>query len=169
MNSIDGLLRLADNEFQAIIQNGKFRSREEIDSVYKLVDIVKDIHCIWAYEEEEDSGFSEDGGSYESGAYRSYRSNRGSYDGSYEGGMSGARGRGRNARRDSMGRYSREDGMSGEMSGRNGRSRRSYRGGYSREDGKQEFVEELRSMMEEAPDDQTRQKIQKMISEMEQN
>ena len=52
MKSMDGILKLADKEFEAIVQNGKFRSREEIDSVYKLVDIVKDVHCIWAYEEE---------------------------------------------------------------------------------------------------------------------
>ena len=161
MSNIDGILKLADNEFQAILQNGKFRSREEIDSIYKLVDIAKDIHCIWAYEEEEEGGYSEDGGSYEGGSYRSNRSNRGSYEGSYEGGMSGARGRGRNARRDSMGRYSREDGMSG-------RSRRSYRSNYSGDDAKQEFIEELRGMMEEAPDDQARQQIQKMIKQMEQ-
>lgn len=161
MKSIEGILKLAENEFEAIVNNGKFRSREEIDSVYKLMDIVKDAHCIWAYEEEEESGYSEEGRSYEGGSYRSNRSNRGSYEGSYEGGMSGARGRGRGARRDSMGRYSREGGSY--------RSGRSYRGGgYSREDGKEEFVEELRGLMEEAPDDQTRQHIQRMIQQMEQ-
>ena len=59
MKSMDGILKLADKEFEAIVQNGKFRSREEIDSVYKLVDIVKDVHCIWAYEEDEEGGYSE--------------------------------------------------------------------------------------------------------------
>ena len=169
MKSIDGILKLVDNEFSVVVQNGRFRSREEIDSVYKMMDIVKDAHCIWAYEEEEEAGYSEEGGSYESGAYRSNRSNRsnrGSYDDSYESGMSGARGRGRGARRDSMGRYSREDGMSG----RSERSERSYRrGGYSRDDAKQEFVDELREMMDNAPDDKSRQEIQKMIQQMEQN
>ena len=146
MKSIEGILKLADNEFNAIVQNGKFRSREEIDSVYKLMDIVKDAHCIWKYEEEEDGGYSEDGRSY-----------RGGYD--YDDGMSMARGRGRNARRDSMGRYSRDDGYD-------------YRGGrsmnYSRGDAKHEYIENLRSMIEDAPDEATRQSIQRMISQMEQ-
>ena len=48
--------------------------------------------------------------------------------------------RGRNARRDSMGRYSRDDGM----------------------------VEELRMLMQDAPDDQTRKEFQKFISKIEQ-
>ena len=109
------------------------------------MEIVKDAHCIWAYEEDEESGYSEDG---------SYRSYRGSYDG-----MSGARGRGRYAKRDSMGRYSRDGGSY--------RGGRSYRG-YSRDDGKQEYIEELRDMMDSAPDDQTRQSIQRMIQQMEQ-
>ena len=153
MNSIEGILKLVDNEFEAINKNGKFRSREEIDSVYKLMDIVKDAHCIWQYEDDE-SEYSEDGMSYERGG-RSYRG------GSYEGG-SYARGRGRNAKRDSMGRYSRDDGGSY----RSGRYPRSY--GYSRDDGKQEFLENLRDMMEDSPDDQTRQSIQRMIQQMEQ-
>lgn len=146
MNSIEGILKLADAEFDAIVKNGKFRSREEIDSVYKLMDIVKDAHCIWEYEDSE-SDYSEYGGD-------SYRG------GSYDGGMSMARGRGRNARRDSMGRYSRDGG-----SYRGG----SYRGGrsyYSRDDGKQEYIENLREMMETAPDDQTRQSIHRMLEQM---
>lgn len=81
----------------------------------------------------------------------------GSYDGSYDDGsyrgMSYARGRGRNAKRDSMGRYARDG--------------RSYRG-YSR-DAKEDFMNEMRSMMDSAPDDNTRQSIQRMISQMEQD
>lgn len=85
----------------------------------------------------------------------------GAYDGSYEqGGMSGRRGssrrgsyrgnsyrsyaRGRNAKRDSMGRYSRE--------------------GYSRHE---DMIEELRELMEDAPDEQTRMEIQKLVEKME--
>lgn len=65
-------------------------------------------------------------------------------------GNSYARGRGRNAKRDSMGRYSRERGY----------SRR-----YSM-DG-EDMVEELRTMMENAPDERTRMEFEKMISKME--
>lgn len=151
MEHLDGILKLTERELGAIEQNGKYRSREEIDSVYKLIDIAKDIYCIWDYEEGMDEMSYNDGGSYRSN--RSYRG--GSYEGSYDGGMSNARGRGRNARRDSMGRYAREGGG----------SYRSYRG-YSR-DGKEEYIENLREMMEDAPDDQTRQSIQRMIQQME--
>ena len=74
-------------------------------------------------------------------------------------GNSYARGRGRNAKRDSMGRYSRERG------GNYSRER-----GYSRNysmDG-EEMVDELRNLMENAPDDRTRMEFEKMISKMEQ-
>lgn len=73
-------------------------------------------------------------------------------------GNSYARGRGRNAKRDSMGRYSRERG------GNYSRER-----GYSRNysmDG-EDMVEELRTMMENAPDERTRMEFEKMISKME--
>lgn len=146
MEHIEGILKLADAEMGSIEKNGKFRSREEIDSVYKLMDIVKDAYCIMDMEE----GAYDDEMSY--GRSGSYRGN--SYDdGSY------ARGRGRNARRDSMGRYSRESGY----------SRNSYRrGGYSRGDGKEEYIENLRDMMEDAPDEATRKEIERMIQKMEQ-
>lgn len=79
----------------------------------------------------------------------------GNYDGtSYEGvsramsnRQSGTRGRGSNARRDSMGRYSRE-------------------GGYSRADAEEDFRERLEDLMEIAPDEQKRKKIERILSEM---
>jgi len=52
--------------------------------------------------------------------------------------------RGRNARRDSMGRYSGER-------------------GYSRTD----FADKMRDLMEDAPDDRTRQEIQRMVEKLE--
>ena len=109
MKNIEKIIELADAEFGAIVANGKFKSREEIDSVYKLMDIAKDGYEVLACEDEMY------GESYDDGYGRSMR-------GSYDGGMSYARGR-RNARRDSMGRYSRD-----------GRSYRgnSYERGYSR-------------------------------------
>jgi hypothetical protein len=57
-----------------------------------------------------------------------------------EGGYSYARGR-RYAKRDSMGRYSRDGGMM---------YRGGMRGGYSRDDGKHYMMEQLEEMMEEA-------------------
>lgn len=58
-----------------------------------------------------------------------------------------ARGRGRNARRDSMGRYSNRDGYS--MGG-------------------DEMIMELRELMEDAPDEKTRMEFQRFIKKMEQ-
>jgi len=86
------------------------------------------------------------GGSYRGGSYARGGSYEGSYDGSYEGG-SYARGRGRNARRDSMGRYSSER-------------------GYSR-DG-EELTEKLRDLMADAPDEGSRQEIERLVRKMEQ-
>jgi hypothetical protein len=154
MEHLDKILEMSEAEFGAMAKNGKFKSREEIDSVYKLMDIVKDVYCIWDMEE----GSGEDDMSYRGD--RSYRGGSYRYDGSYNDGNSYARGRGRNAKRDSMGRYSREGSY---------RDGRSYRmDGYSRADGKQEYIEHLRDMMEDAPDQQTRDSIQRMIQQMEQ-
>ena len=115
---------------------------EQLEGLLKLVDIAKDVHCIWQYEDEE-SDYGDDGMSYERGRR---------YDG-----MSYARGR-RNARRDSMGRYSREYRDSYD----DGRSMR----GYSRADSKEDYKNQLRMMMEDAPDENTRQNIKRMIDSM---
>ena len=142
MENVEKIMKLADAEFGAIVQNGKFKSREEIDSVYKLMDIVKDGYEVMSCEDEMY------GESYDDGYGRSMR-------GSYDGGMSYARGR-RNTRRDSMGRYSRD-----------GRSYRgnSYERGYSR-DGKDEYREQLMDMLDSAPDEATRQSIQRTIDNL---
>ena len=88
-------------------------------------------------EESEYSGAMRDGMMYRDGM------RGGSYRGRYEG--SYARGRGRNAKRDSMGRYSSE--------------------GYSR--AADDVVERMRDLMQDAPDEQTRQEIQRLVSRME--
>ena len=109
---------------------------------FQLIDTVlnsvKNIYKIDKYKEEME-GYSEDGTymgegriygtSYDDGMHR-------------EGGYSYARGR-RYARRDSMGRYSRDDGMSYARGGRG------MRGGYSRDEGKHYMMEQLEEMMEE--------------------
>lgn len=76
-----------------------------------------------------------------SNEYREGMSNRMSY----RGGMSNARGRGSNARRDSMGRYSRED-------------------GYSRAES--EFKERLEEAIDSAPDEHKRKKLERILNEM---
>lgn len=84
---------------------------------------------------------SDMGGNYRGGSYNRNR----------DGGMSYARGdgrgRGRNAKRDSMGRYSSER-------------------GYSR-DG-QEMADQLRDLMEDAPDESVRRDIERLLRKVEQ-
>ena len=77
-------------------------------------------------------------------------------DGSY------ARGRGSNARRDSMGRYSREG------SYRDGRSYRggSYERGYSRAEAKEDMLMQLRGMEQDA-DEESKHMIRKWIKQVE--
>lgn len=95
----------------------------------------------------------------------------------YYGGGSYARGRGRNAKRDSMGRYSRDGGnyrggsyrgsYDGNYDGESYRGGNYRRGGYSRDDAKEEYIEHLRETMENAPDEKSRMSIQRMIEQME--
>lgn len=147
MKHLDGIMKLACAELESMADNGRFRNREEIDSAYKLVDIIKDTYEVWCMEDEL--------GGESSSFYREGRGNRGSY---YEEGAYERRGRSR----DSRGRFN--EGAYREGSYREGMRR----GSYYREGGKEEFVKELRELMENAPDDQAKQSIQKMISQMEQ-
>ena len=71
---------------------------------------------------------------------------------SYDDGPDG--GRGYSSKRDSMGRYSRDG---------------SYRGGYSRAGEKDEFVRQLQELVDTAPDDSTRQHVERLIRQMDQN
>ena len=118
-------------------KSGKM-SMGDLETVHKLTDTVKNIMKIDVLKEE--AGYSEDG--HYMGEGRIYGT---SYDDGMhrERGYSNARGR-RYAKRDSMGRYSRDDGMSYASGGRG------MRGGYSRDDGKHYMMEQLEEMMEEA-------------------
>ena len=113
-------------------KSGKM-SMGDLDSIHKLTDTVKNILKIDLLESED--CYSEDG--HYMGEGRIYGT---SYDDGMRRGVgySYARGRGRYAKRDSMGRYSRDDGY----------MRRD--GGYSREDGKAYMMEQLEDMMEDA-------------------
>lgn len=166
MKHLDSVLDMVDKELGSIAQNGQFRSRDEVHSVYELIDIAKDVYCIWKYEDGDD-GYSEAYPSYDGGSY--------GMGGSY------ARGRGRGAARYADGRYAptRSRGSYDDGNYRGGSYRGSYddgysmrggnyrRGGYSRDDAKDEYAENLRHMMETAPDEQTRMSIQRMIDNME--
>lgn len=116
---------------------------EVVDKLaHTIKNLCKIIEDAEGYSERGSYGSYADGGSMRRGSYRgSY--DGGSYDGSYDGGSmrggSYARGRGRNARRDSRGRYSSGNDM---------------------------MMEELQGLMEEAPDGRTREEIQKLIQRM---
>jgi len=132
-------------ELEEIVKKGEL-SAGSLETIDKLLNSIKNACKIIMYEE-----YSEDGYSYADG-------DRDMSEYSY------ARGRGSNARRDSMGRYSSEGGYS------NARGRGRYsRRGYSYGDGdKEEKVEMLREMMQEVNSDEERRALQKIIRKMEQ-
>ena len=102
----------------------KSLSSADVEMIHKLTDTVKNLDKIEMLEG--DDGYSE--------TYPYYM-----------GGSSYARGRGRYAKRDSMGRYSREGGVSYDDYSEKRMDRR-----YSRDDAKDHMMNKLGSMMEDA-------------------
>ena len=147
------LYELKDKLLQELEEYGsKELSAGTLDVVDKLSHAVKNLCKIIEMKEDEEE-YSGDmmggmgGTSYARGGNRG-GSRGGSYRGSYEGrGGSYARGRGSNAKRDSMGRYSSER-------------------GYSR-DG-MEMADQLRDLMEDAPDEAIRKDIERLLRKVEQ-
>ena len=125
MQALYDLKEMLCKELEEYGKKGEL-SAGTLDIVDKLTHTIKNLDKI--IEVYEDEGYSNYGG--------------GMYGGR---GVSYARGRGRNARRDSMGRYSGD--------------------GYSRTG---DMVERLRDLMNEAPDDRTRNEIQRLVTRMEQ-
>ena len=138
------LLRYIDDnmkEYEDKVARGGELSRSDVECIKDLAKTKMAILTNEAMENEVYDGYSRDGdmgGNY---------SNRGRmyYDGGYSGRY--GRGRGSNAKRDSMGRYS--------------------RGGYSYDDAKDDMMKELRELMGDAPDEQTKKEFQRFISKME--
>lgn len=120
-------------------------SAGSLEIVDKLAHALKNLDKIIESKEEE-SGEEYSGAMYRRGG--SYRYDDGMMTGgSYRGG-SYARGRGSNARRDSMGRYS-------------------SRGGYSRAEGDMhEIVEELRGMMDSLPEEK-RHEVERFVEKVD--
>lgn len=157
MKELYDLCETIENEIseanEKIKKAGGKLSAGDVDYIDKLTHTMKSIKSVMSMmEEDEDDEYSSmypygyrGGRSYRGGSYRSEDGMMGG-----DGGRSYARdgrGRGSNARRDSMGRYS------------------SRMDGYSRHG---DVVESLREVMEEAPDDRTRMEIQRLIEKMEQ-
>lgn len=152
---------------------GAKMSAGDLEYIHKLTDTVKNIDKIEMLEDG-DGGYSE--ATDFMGEGRMY-------------GMSyarGGRGRGRNARRDSMGRYSRDGGSSyeggsyegggsyargGQGGGNRGGGRGGNRGGssygYSMDDGIEEMMEKAEELMEMAENPQQKQAIHRFVKELE--
>jgi len=123
-------------------ESGQKLSMAELEYLNKLTETKKNLLKIEMLEE--DSEYSNAmGGSYARGG-RGGRSYYSMNDGMDMRGGSYARGRGRNARRDAMGRYSSE--------------------GYSRAE--DDFRADLEELIAMAPNDQIRQKMQRIMSDM---
>ena len=153
MHDIMNLKEMLMDELSEYGRKGELNAKT-LETVDTLAHATKNLCKI--IESAEDEEYSERGrSSYERGgsSYRGGNSyarggrGRSSYENMYEGDSSYensyARGRGRNARRDRMGRYSRDD-------------------------AKDEMVQNLRTMAENAPDEQTRMGIERLMQQMEQ-
>lgn len=137
---MDALYDLKDKLCQELEEYGdKELSPGSLSTIDSLAHTIKNLDkIIEKYEEDDYSGAYYDG-SYDdgnmnrniNGTSRRYSMRR----------YSGARGRGRNARRDSMGRYSSDNRM---------------------------MVDELRDLMNDAPDERTKMEFKRFIEKMEQ-
>lgn len=138
---------LYEYEDKAKKSSGKL-SAGDLETIHKLTDTVKNIDKIEMLEDGEgysgDTDFMGEGRMYGT----SYRSNDYMYNSNGgQGGSSYARGRGRNAKRDSRGRYSRD--------------------GYSQGGAKESLIEKLEEAMDEADNEHDREKIRKVIMQIE--
>ena len=138
MEYIEKIKKMLCKELDEYAMKSKL-SMADIDVIHKLTDTVKNLDKIEMLED--DGSYSEARG----GRGRSYMGGS-SYDNDMM--YSERRGRGRNARRDSMGRYSSEDGSSyDDYSERMDRR-------YSRDDAKDHMMNKLGEMMTSADEEQ---------------
>ena len=128
MEYIEKIKKMLCKELEEIAESGKLKSPADISTIKDLTGAVKNIGII---ETQEESGYSE---------MREYP---------YIGGSSYARGRGRNAKRDSMGRYSSDDRMSYDNYSEERMDRR-----YSRDDAKDHLMDKMGEMMTSANEEQ---------------
>lgn len=137
--------------------NGKLNN-DTLSYLDKLTHTMKSVKTVIAMEEAEMNGYSGRGYSRDGMSNGSMSYEGGSYGGSYnsyDGGSSYARGRGSNAKRDNMGRYSR-DGYSGR------------RDGYSRDDAKEDMMHRLNDLMNRTTEPQFKSELKRFADELEQ-
>jgi hypothetical protein len=138
MKSYEKIKEMLCEELETIAKKGELTAGS-LDTVDKLTHAIKSIETIIAMNEYNDDGYS-NRGSYENRNGSSY-ARRYTRDGSMDGGNSYARYG--NVRRDSMGRYSRDE-------------------------ANDEIINRLHEVMNDAPNEQTKQEIRKLINKMEQ-
>lgn len=151
---LDELKKMLEKEIDKLAQGGDI-SVSSLEKMHKLTDTYKNLCKIYMLDEE--GGMDED----------------------YEGGSSYRRGRGRNARRDSIGRYAYEGGYSeGGYSERRGgmipyeggssyrRGGSSYEG-YSRDGAKDYMIDKIEEMMEQAQNPKERKALQECMKNLE--
>lgn len=176
MHYMEDLKDLLCAELKDYAEKGKRSgelSKADVEVIDTVLNSVKNIYKIDKYKEETE-GYSEDG-TY-MGEGRIYGT---SYESGYSerGGSSYARGRGRYAKRDSMGRYSRDGGMSydddmsyargGRGGNRGGRRGYSRDGGYSMDDAKEMMVERIEDMMEMAETPAQKEALKRCMQALE--
>lgn len=135
MRMYEDLKEMLCRELEEITRKGEMTTGT-LDVVDKLTHAIKSIDTIVAMGK---SGYSR-GNDGMSGRGRSYDS--------YGDGMSGARGRGRYANRDSMGRYAGYE-------------------NYSYDDAKADMMSELRELMQSAPDEEIKKELRRFIAKLE--
>jgi hypothetical protein len=136
MEYIEKIKKMLCKELEEYAEMGKMKSTSDLDMIWKLTDTVKNLDKIEMLED--DGGYSEARGM----RGRSYM-----HGSSYDDEMmySERRGRGRNAKRDRMGRYSSDDGMSYDDYSEEMMDRR-----YSRDDVEEHLMHKLGQAMEDA-------------------
>ena len=136
MHKLEELREMLMEELNDCVKKGDELSTSSLEIIDKLTHSIKSIDTIIAMEE---AGYSND--------------------------YSYARGRGRYAKRDSMGRYARDDMSYDDRD----YSRRNRDGRYSREDAKDDLMNELRGLQMDAKDEESRHMIKEWIKQLEQN
>ena len=142
MKAYEKLKDMLCEELESITKKGELTAGS-LETVDKLTHSIKSLETIMAMHGYDNGGSQTY--SYDNG--NSMRGSGGSSYAGYDDEMSNARGRGRNARRDSMGRYS---------------SR-----GYSYDGAKDEMIENIRDLMEDAPDEKTKREFQRFLNKLE--
>jgi hypothetical protein len=141
MEYIEKIKKMLCKELEEYAEMGKMKSASDLDMIWKLTDTVKNLDKIEMLED--DGGYSEARGMHG----RSYM-----HGSSYDDEMmySERRGRGRNAKRDRMGRYSSEVGSYEGGSSYDDYSEERMDRRYSRDDVEEHLMHKLGQAMEDA-------------------